>query len=117
MSNFFVSSNPTVKPPAATPANADNSFSVAEFSASQKAHAYAEVEAQASQKTMQTSPSHPASDTSFSAVAAQSPDDSGPRSHRRAWAAGIAFFTTVFASMAAAATVASSDFPLMIVGL
>ncbi|MDO9403876.1 MAG: hypothetical protein Q7T87_07600 [Polaromonas sp.] len=41
----------------------------------------------------------------------------GQRSHRRAWAAGIAFFTTVFASMAAAATVASSDFPLMIVGL
>jgi hypothetical protein len=35
----------------------------------------------------------------------------------RVWAAYIGFFVAVFASMAAAATVASSDLPLIVVGL
>lgn len=40
-----------------------------------------------------------------------------PRSPARRWAAYIAFFMAVFASMAAAAAVAGSDLPLIVVGL
>lgn len=43
--------------------------------------------------------------------------DAGSKSRPRVWAAYVGFFVAVFASMAAAATVAGSDIPLMVVGL
>lgn len=56
------------------------------------------------------------SDPSAEVIGTSSPEASSqaPRNSARSL---VAFFTTVFASMAAAAAVVSNDIPLMVVGL
>lgn len=117
MSTFFFPASHS------TPASAHR-FSVSDFSDNQRAHAYAEAETLMNASTghadeAKTSRQPADTDSQLAALGTGDAGDAATASngHRRAWAAGLVFFTTVFASMAAAATVAGSDLPLMIAGV